>query len=383
MYTMDDLFDARNVVGRKLEQILNARDLTKRSACEGAGISRPTLDKILSGNLTNKVNFEKHMAKVLTFLSLTPSELMGKIENPYNEMSQLRTALRKRIEEVSAACNISTEELQNIEAGGEAPLSVLRNIACYLGTSVRGLRGENYFQTTLSSMEDLIDNDPTTIKSPGAFWGYFGVLLKGHPRYQWYPVTAYTRQLIYHDIDNEFMVVPCMDNSLLLINTEAIKETALLDEACDAPEELDWNCKVSEGEIPPVVYEAFDDYTEYLQSKKSSEEYDLPQYLITLLDKYVEKRNKEPDEIAMELEEATVYFKDGTTKVHWVDWGRVDDLVSNIQCINEMGRPMDETTVTFEGVRGEELFFNLKNIAMIKLPLTKVEDAIWIGRDEI
>ena len=383
MYTMDDLFDVRNVVGRKLEQLITKRGITKRSACEGAGISRPTLDKILAGELTNKANFEKHVTKILAFLALTPNELMGQIENPYNEVSQLRKALRRRVEEVSAACNISVEEIQNIEAGEEVPLAVLRDIACYLGTSVRGLRGENYFQTTLSSMGDFIDNDPTSVTSPGAFWGHLGILLKGQTRYQWYPITAYTRQIIYHDIENPYMVVPCMDNSLLLINTENIGEATLLDEACDAPVELDWDRTVSEGEIPPVIYEAFDDYIEYAVQKENPEEFDLSARLAATMDKYVEKQKIDPEEFSLKLQEATLYFKNGTEKVHLIDWGRADGLVNTVKYINEMGELIDGSMVTFEGLGGEEFFLNLKNIAMVKLPLAKVEDAIALGMEEL
>lgn len=382
MYTMDDLFDARNVVGRKLEQLLAKRNLTKRSVCESAGISRPTLDKILSGDLTNKANFEKHMTKILAVLSLTPNELMGKIENPYNEVSQLRTALRKRIEEVSTACNITTEELKNIEAGGDAPLGVLRDIACYLGTSVRGLRGENYFQTTLSSMEDFIDNDPMTINSPGAFWGHLGVLLKGQSAYQWYPITGYTRQIVYHDINNAYMVVPCMDNSLLLINTENVEEVTLLDDACDTPVGLDWNRSVSEGEFSPVVYEAFDDYVEYLNEKGNLEEYELSERLVTELGRYVERNEKEPEDIALEIKEVTFYFKDSAPKIHLVDWEEAEELAIAIKSINEMGEPLDGAIVTFVGMGGEEFFVNLKNVAMIKFPLMKVEDAIGVEQED-
>lgn len=77
MYDMNDLFNSRDVVGCKLNQIIGSHKYTKSNVCTGAGISRPTLDKLLNGEVTNKTNFEKHISKLLAFLSLTPSELMG------------------------------------------------------------------------------------------------------------------------------------------------------------------------------------------------------------------------------------------------------------------------------------------------------------------
>ena len=60
MYTIEDLFDKRYVIGTKLEQILEERSYTKAELCKRAGISRPTLDKMLAGTLTSKTNYEKH-----------------------------------------------------------------------------------------------------------------------------------------------------------------------------------------------------------------------------------------------------------------------------------------------------------------------------------
>ena len=71
MYDMNDLFNSRDVVGCKLNQIIGSHKYTKSNVCTGAGISRPTLDKLLNGEVTNKTNFEKHISKLLAFLSLT------------------------------------------------------------------------------------------------------------------------------------------------------------------------------------------------------------------------------------------------------------------------------------------------------------------------
>ena len=70
-----------------------------------------------------------------------------------------------------------------------------------------------------------------------------------------------------------------MDNSLLLINCDKIEELVLLDEACGSPVDMDWDSAVSEGEIPAVVYEAFDDYMTYKDIGDTPSHYDLLQFI--------------------------------------------------------------------------------------------------------
>lgn len=76
------------------------------TVCNGVGISRPTLDKLIAGDVTNKINFEKHMTKLLAFLSVTPNELLGGIDNPYNQSRDLRDILHLNLDELSNIMNI-------------------------------------------------------------------------------------------------------------------------------------------------------------------------------------------------------------------------------------------------------------------------------------
>ena len=65
-----------------------------------------------------------------------------------------------------------------------------------------------------------------------------------------------------------------------------------------------------------------------------------------------------------------------------VDWEEAEELAIAIKSINEMGEPLDGAIVTFVGMGGEEFFVNLKNVAMIKFPLMKVEDAIVVEQED-
>lgn len=52
MYTLEDLFDRRSPVGTRLEQILMEKKCTKAELSKKTGVSRPTIDKVLSGTIT-------------------------------------------------------------------------------------------------------------------------------------------------------------------------------------------------------------------------------------------------------------------------------------------------------------------------------------------
>ena len=72
----DDLFENRSLVALKLKDYLRDRGYTKVSFSSLTGISRPTLDKILSGSIDSKTTFDKHMQKILKHLNVSVYDLM-------------------------------------------------------------------------------------------------------------------------------------------------------------------------------------------------------------------------------------------------------------------------------------------------------------------
>ena len=117
MDEIDILFDNRSVVGARLEKLLGEREYTKSGFCKECGISRPTLDKILSGTIGSMTNYEKHMRKILNRLSITPEMLIGDSSKAHSRTRQLRTLLNIKKEEIAAAIEISVDRLDEIEAG--------------------------------------------------------------------------------------------------------------------------------------------------------------------------------------------------------------------------------------------------------------------------
>ena len=57
------------------------------------------------------------MTKLLAFLSVTPNELLGGIDNPYNQSRDLRDILHLNLDELSHKSGVSIENLEKIEAG--------------------------------------------------------------------------------------------------------------------------------------------------------------------------------------------------------------------------------------------------------------------------
>lgn len=63
-------FDIRKEIGEKIKCILVQKRYTKFSFCHESGISRPTLDRFLEGEISNKTTFDRHYGKILRCLSL-------------------------------------------------------------------------------------------------------------------------------------------------------------------------------------------------------------------------------------------------------------------------------------------------------------------------
>ena len=72
----DELFEQRSLVASKLKDCMRDKGYTKVSFAKKAEISRPTLDKLLSGGIDNKTTFDRHLQKILKMLNMSVDELM-------------------------------------------------------------------------------------------------------------------------------------------------------------------------------------------------------------------------------------------------------------------------------------------------------------------
>ena len=73
----DELFEMRKLTGTKLKDYIRNNGFSKVSFCKKTEISRPTLDKILNGEIDSKSTFDKHLNKIFTSLRIDQDILMG------------------------------------------------------------------------------------------------------------------------------------------------------------------------------------------------------------------------------------------------------------------------------------------------------------------
>ena len=78
----EELFDYRLVFADKLKICIREARYTKVSFAKKADISRPTLDRILNGELDNKSTFDKHVQKIFEALKVNLDDVMYHVETP-------------------------------------------------------------------------------------------------------------------------------------------------------------------------------------------------------------------------------------------------------------------------------------------------------------
>lgn len=377
MYGIADLFDKRSVVGAKLEQIFKDQGYTKTAVCKASGISRPTLDKVLAGSLTSKTNYEKHLNKILGCLNISPDMLLGNGVNKANKIRFIRNVMRISDKRISEVTGIPMERLQKIESGDEGTLAELRDIALCLSTGVRMLQGNNFFEAQFAEPEIILEllrkEEDEDIHG---FWGHVGILLNGRDEYLFFPITEDTSILILKTLENERMVIPCMNNKVLYLNMQNVKEIILNNFECDPPRFVNWDCDVEEGDVPFVVYEALEDY--FCEGEACIEEGILSEQFMRYLDGLIEKNHWSEDNILSIISYGMIYYSDGMMRGLSADFKSDAETLStevgNLYMFRDLEFEDDIICVT--DLSGSMIAVNMKNVSMIEMPLIELEDAI-------
>ena len=345
MYGIEDLFDRQSTVGARLEAVLEEKGYTKVKFCRAAGISRPTLDKLLAGSITSRTNYEKHMAKVLDSLNMTPDMLLGKAHDPrvQNQVRTLRNQMRLKEKELAEYIGVPIDRIREIEAGEEATLAELRDIAVILHTSVRELLEKNYFP---------LQNE---------LWGHIGIRPLSSDIFLWYPITAES-------------------SKVLLLNMNNIAEIILLDEASDTPSFTNWDEKVDCGEMPLVLYEALNDYLMYKEMDETPPEEIISGKLMVCLEHFAKEWE---DEESYYWTGVKIYDPKGQIKEREIYFGEDENISTSFFHIYTYGEDaLDEKFLYGDDGNGAELFFNIESISVIEAPLLKLEEALEKAFDE-
>lgn len=375
MYSVEDLFDKRDTVGPRLEQIIKQKGYTKIMICQDIGISRPTLDKILWGRLTSKTNFVKHTAKILNYLNLTPDSLLGGILNKRIRANRIRNKLCISMKELSDFSGLSIDRIKQIESGESASIAELRDIALFLGTSVRSLLGLSCFETQISVMDTILNAHDTTSCDDelSGFWGHLGLLPYNSTEFHWFPITGHVRESIYDTMCNNRIVVPCMNNKVVLLNLKYIRQIVLLDEACGPPAFANWDSSIDAGELPLVFYEAL--YDTYLSS--------VPLSSTNILSNRFQKKvfdfinSVDEDEIEKMLFQSLIVHSDGYVIRNEIDFEGEENISTEIYRILNYGDDAEGLKKLFYRLEsGPEIILDIESISFMEMPLLPIEKKI-------
>lgn len=378
MYRMDDLFNTREVVGAKLENIMRERGIQKTILSRDAKISRPTLNKLLAGEITNKVSFSNHMEKLLNALSITPDVLMSNVQNPYARTKSIRRIMRINSEEIHQHTGIPIHRIHEIDSGSTASLAELRDIAFSLQTGVKNILGREFFAPQSATLSYFIPNQANDgMNELSGFWGHIGIKSHHCENYLWYPISESVRSIIYRMSNYDRMVIPCMNNRLLYVNTNNIDSILILDEACDQPGFTNWDPCVDCGDTPQVVYESLDDYLSYTEGIIDSEDEIFSEKFLDVMKLIVKKKKWDETSMYDIIKGITVHFSNGHCLQSHVGFREEDTILQDIEmiyCFDEISGC--DKLINFSDVNGSEILLNFSNVSMIDMPLSATEDAI-------
>ncbi|QXE19317.1 helix-turn-helix transcriptional regulator [Clostridium sp. 001] len=70
------IYDNRYKIGANLLQFIKDNGYTKSSFSKLTGLSRPTIDKLIKGEIDNNTNLKKHVDKIITTFNIKLEELI-------------------------------------------------------------------------------------------------------------------------------------------------------------------------------------------------------------------------------------------------------------------------------------------------------------------
>ncbi|QCH27026.1 helix-turn-helix domain-containing protein [Clostridium tyrobutyricum] len=82
-YKREYIYSNRRKVGSNILQFIKDNGYTKLSFSKLTGISRPTIDKLIKGEIDNSKNLEKHIEKIAETFNIKSDELIN-----YNHLEQ-------------------------------------------------------------------------------------------------------------------------------------------------------------------------------------------------------------------------------------------------------------------------------------------------------
>ncbi|MDD5973668.1 MAG: helix-turn-helix transcriptional regulator [Spirochaetales bacterium] len=358
------LFEKRALVGKKINQFLQEKNITKSELCEKTTISRPTLNKIINGEISNKSTYNTHIEKILNYINITPIEILNDkaltiSKNISNYINKVLTA-----KDIAEKTGLKESDINKWITGQDVPNNYeLSKLATVLGTSSRCLMKDSIFghQTALPDFIFAIDKNKKNISG---FWGHIGIQIPHEETYKLYPVSEAAYSKCFEDMQNKKNVVfPTLNNRVVFVNQDNINRIVLIGDNCDI-EDADAIITNKENVYPQEFY---DNALQVIWE----EDVDLPNEIVGDIKNIIEENEWEEEDIIDLVNKTFIHFKNG----------RVIDLspfsYQDIGITFESNYDIDDDSpIYISDNNGAESFIQIKNIAIIDAPLNQIEEAI-------
>ena len=361
-----DLFEKRVIVGRKIKKYMEDKSINKSILCEMAGISRPTLNKMLIGEIANRKTFETHLGKIFSILKVEPEEMLGDKSLVFVERLGQFFTRNLTPQNVAEEIGISEDKIISWLNGDSMPSDYeLSNLAYYLGTSAKHLTSEFYVALESSRTEYSFKNSEECCSDRfSGYWGHIAIQLTGEEKMRMYPISTATYNHCYKCLQyKKYTCFPTLNNRFVMINQDNIEYVVFLDDACDDYE----NAEVTADDAP------------------------LPQELYTCLSKYFNKEESLSSEMIKEVEgflegygwdEDTFWEKTHPVFIKLKSGYSFSCIPSDYDSIAydfdlEYNDELEEDlSIIIPDISGGDLFIKKANIALLDAPLQEIEDAM-------
>lgn len=282
-----------------------------------------------------------------------------------NILRLLREARGISQEELARSLGVTISQVEVWESGAETPSPVhLKDLALELGCTAEELIGDHdddsipiatntYYLFTNRELED-------------GFWGHFGVLLPGHTKSKWYPVTLATADYVSMflrcvDDASGWMAVETLNNRILLINPASVSRIWLLDDAQDQPSD-DW-------ELPLDGYRgrASEFYKALEELCSQNDRANFSERFMEALEDFTEATDMGDEELASLVFDTHIFDSNGAVTSYSVAEKNLIELLDNAS--------LGETPVIFDlSCDDFDSFFPSRSISMLDMPRSRINE---------
>ncbi len=285
------------------------------------------------------------------------------------KLRELRTTAKYTQENLAEMLKVSQQTIARWEAGKVEPnIAALRDLAVIFGTSV-----DDLLDIEKNKIDQITTNHYHIFggKISDGFWGYLGLLLPGHEKTKWYPITLSEADRISSRLSDQseghdWFVISTLNNRMLVFPISAIKRIWLRDDNMDYPKD-DWDLSWDEDAgYSPEIYQALEDYFYDPDSEKYSET------LRKIIKELVEEHEIDEEKLAKWILNTHIHFVDGTFMNYDVEEEQLESLVFTAQL--EM-----DSVLRLDNVNGMESYYPATAVRLIDMPLLKYHK----GRKEV